>query len=309
MKLVRNYYFFRHMLRTKYERIWKGLHLNYSKRQFLSHDETNAYLKNALKKDAPFMACRIGANESFSLRTFEFGDRAKYEEAMRQLCTCAGFFPDDTARGGDFLRVMKEAIGEADMCGTLMSPCDDYFLNRYTAPECKTMFLSHMDATGFQKPWTEALQGKKVLVVHPFAETIKKQYPRRKEVFPDREIMPDCELITYRAVQTAAGQKDERYADWFAALEGMTRQIGLINFDVALLACGAYGLPLAANIKRMGKKAVHIGGGLQLMFGIRGRRWDDNPEALAMYNDAWVYPSAEETPAGASMVEGACYWK
>ena len=45
------------------------------------------------------------------------------------------------------------------------------------------------------------------------------------------------------------------------------------------------------------------------MFGIKGRRWDGEPEMSAMYNDAWVYPSEEETPKGADMVEGACYWK
>ncbi len=309
MKLVRNYYYFRYMLRVKHERIWNAMHFQFSKRRFLSHDEVNGYLKELLLRDAPCMACRIGANEAFSMRTFEFGEKKMYEKAIRQLCVCAGFFPEEAAMGKDFLSVMKESLGEADMCGTLMSPCDDYFLNHYTGESCRTMFLSHMDATGFQKPWTEALRGKKVLIIHPFAETIKKQYPRRKEIFPDREIMPDCELIVYKAVQTAAGQIDERYTDWFAALEAMTNDISAIDFEVALLACGAYGLPLAANIKRMGKKAVHIGGGLQLMFGIRGKRWDENPEATAMYNDAWVYPSEAETPKGANMVEGACYWR
>lgn len=309
MKLVRDCYYFRYMLRVKCARIWSAFHFQFSKREFLQHEEVNAYLKELILRDAPFMACRIGANESFSLRTFEFKEKKMYGKAIRQLCVCAGFFPEETAKGEEFLRVMKEALAEADLCGTLMSPCDDYFLNHYTKESCRTMFLSHMDATGFEKPWTEALRGKKVLIVHPFAETISKQYPRRKEVFPDREIMPDCELIVYKAVQTAAGQTDERYTDWFAALKAMTNEISAIDFEVALLACGAYGLPLAANIKRMGKKAVHIGGGLQLMFGIRGKRWDDNPEAMAMYNDAWVYPSESETPKGANMVEGACYWR
>lgn len=255
------------------------------------------------------MACRLGANESFSMRTFEFGEKKKYEKAIRQLCICAGFFPMETARGPEFLAVMKAALKEADMCGTLMQPCDDYLLDKYTSESCKTMFLSYLEADGHRKPWTEVLRGKKVLVIHPFAETIKKQYAKRKQVFPDREVMPECELIVYRAVQTSAGQTDERYEDWFAALNAMTSDIRQIDFDVALLACGAYGLPLAANIKRMGKKAVHIGGGLQIMFGIKGRRWDGEPEMSAMYNDAWVYPSEEETPKGADMVEGACYWK
>lgn len=38
------------------------------------------------------------------------------------------------------------------------------------------------------KPWTLALEGKKVLVVHPFAETIKSQYARIDKVFPPPRI-------------------------------------------------------------------------------------------------------------------------
>jgi hypothetical protein len=34
------------------------------------------------------------------------------------------------------------------------------------------------------------------------------------------------------------------------------------------------GLPLAAAIKAMGRPALHLGGALQLLFGIRGRRWE-----------------------------------
>ena len=41
------------------------------------------------------------------------------------------------------------------------------------------------------------------------------------------------------------------------------------NFDIALIGCGAYGFPLAAFVKGIGKKAVHIGGPLQLFFGIK----------------------------------------
>ena len=39
--------------------------------------------------------------------------------------------------------------------------------------------------------------------------------------------------------------------------------IAEIDFEVALIGCGAYGLPLAAHVKRLGKKAVHLGGATQ----------------------------------------------
>jgi hypothetical protein len=73
----------------------------------------------------------------------------------------------------------------------------------------------------------------------------------------------------------------------------------------------------------MGKKAIHLGGGLQLLFGIKGKRWD-NPnygvnefkeyEGLmsnsysSLYNESWIRPLKEETPKNAMKLEGATYW-
>jgi hypothetical protein len=75
------------------------------------------------------------------------------------------------------------------------------------------------------------------------------------------------------------------------------------------IGAGAYGLPLAAFVKEQGRQAVHVGGATQLLFGVKGRRWEaESEDVVALFNDYWVRPSAEETPAGASLVEGGCYW-
>ncbi len=79
------------------------------------------------------------------------------------------------------------------------------------------------------------------------------------------------------------------------------------DFDIALIGCGAYGFQLASRIKQMRKQAVHMGGSLQTLFGIKGARWDIN--YAHMYNESWVYPSEAETPNGYEKVEGGCYWK
>ena len=57
-----------------------------------------------------------------------------------------------------------------------------------------------------------------------------------------------------------------------------------------------------------GRPALHLGGALQLLFGIRGRRWEAMPRFAALMNEAWVRPLPQETPAAASQVDGGCYW-
>jgi hypothetical protein len=93
----------------------------------------------------------------------------------------------------------------------------------------------------------------------------------------------------------------------------MKCEIDKADFDVCLIGCGAYGFPLAAHVKRMGRKAVHFGGSLQLLFGIKGKRWEDpnyNPvyNYAKLMNEHWIRPDESEKPSIASKVENACYW-
>lgn len=49
------------------------------------------------------------------------------------------------------------------------------------------------------------IKREKVLVVHPFVDTIESQYARRELLFEDTNILPSFELKTLRAVQSNAG--------------------------------------------------------------------------------------------------------
>jgi len=170
-------------------------------------------------------------------------------------------------------------------------------------------------------PWTRILKGKKVLVVHPFEDTIKSQYQKRELLFSNPDVLPEFELKTLKAVQTIAGNNSE-FASWLDALKYMEDEIDKIDFDIAIIGCGAYGLPLAAHVKRMGKQAVHMGGGTQLLFGILGKRWtekysgclhyrpgvDISLDYRSLFNDNWTFPSISEKPQFSYKVEDSCYW-
>ena len=119
--------------------------------------------------------------------------------------------------------------------------------------------------------------------------------------------MPEFELQLLRAPQTLAGNSDG-YASWTEAYEKMRCAISAMEFDVAILGCGAYGLPLGAQIKSIGKIAIHLGGATQLLFGISGKRWADKPSFQAIMTDEWRFPLENEKPRNLEMVEEGCYW-
>jgi hypothetical protein len=118
--------------------------------------------------------------------------------------------------------------------------------------------------------------------------------------------LPDFELRTLKAVQTAAGEIDPRFNTWFDALAYMKSEMDKIDYDVAIIGCGAYGFLLAQYAKQRGKIGLHIGGGTQVVFGIMGKRWENTSKHAV--NEYWVRPSREETPKNANGVENGCYW-
>jgi hypothetical protein len=159
------------------------------------------------------------------------------------------------------------------------------------------------------RPWTAALRGRRVLVIHPFVDTIVSQYrSKRALLFANQDVLPEFELLTLRAVQSIAGNTPPGFRDWFEACDAMCAQIDRIDFDVALIGCGSYAFSLCAHVKRSGRKAIQLAGSTQLLFGIKGKRWDKEDVGRRFYNEHWVRPAPAETPANVHTVEGGCYW-
>ncbi len=162
----------------------------------------------------------------------------------------------------------------------------------------------------YKNPWSAALKGKKVLVIHPFEETIIKQYEKREKLFKNPEVLPEFDLLTYKPVQGIGRAKNKlKYKTWFEALAKMKEDIKNIDFDIAIIGAGAYGMFLAQYVKSVGKQAIHMGGATQLLFGIKGNRWD-NCFGDLYYNKYWIRPSKDETPEGVELFERGtmAYW-
>ena len=159
----------------------------------------------------------------------------------------------------------------------------------------------------FKEPWTYHLKDLKILIIHPFVESILQQYNLHREfIFINKNTLPKFKSLSLiKAVQSSAGQKTQ-FHDWFDALQFMCLQIEKTDFEIAIIGAGAYGIPLAAHIKTLGKQAIQMGGITQVLFGIKGTRWDDKLSSL--YNKYWVRPAEAERPPLFHKVENGCYW-
>lgn len=273
----------------------------------LSIPEQQEIFGKLIDEGRPFFAGRLGLTETRVLRAMEFHYKSEYEDVCSQLCKWSGFFPNDVSLLDDYRKIVLDALGSVDYLLRLRGAGENYLVKKYCKKD--VVFSGPLGGWGVDEPWTRALKGHKVLVIHPFAKTIESQYKKRELLFPSNpDILPEFELQTIKAVQTLADEEDERFATWFEAFDWMKSEIKSRDFDIALLACGAYGFPLASYIKTLGKTAVHVGGDLQMLFGILGQRWEEFPITQRLVNEHWVRASEEEKPKGADKVEGACYW-
>jgi len=259
----------------------------------------------SLVSKEPVMICRLGNTEASKLKEMSLvlDNKVEYDNNRFEIIRVySGFFPITFENMKKFHVRMFKDIKLIDILGC-WSP-EELFFKKYLT-KAKKIPLVDLEPWYHSNPWSRALGGKKVLVIHPFESTIKSQYKKRDKLFADQNVLPKFTLKTLKAVQSLGGDSDE-FSDWFDALKSMEKKISSIDFDIAIIGCGAYGLPLAAHVKRMGKKAVHMGGATQLLFGIKGKRWEDSN--FKFINEHWVRPLEEEKPKNHKQVENSCYW-
>lgn len=300
----------------------ESLTLAESRASFLEDSEANLAIAELVLSDRPFMVGRFGAVELNAIIEIDHRLRLKpyqrfYEDALLRnrkwasvgsfagLNNNAGFFPISEKMLFQFRELMVRSMLQVDILGSWV-PGENHFADYLK--NARVCNLRALEPYYHQSPWSSNLRDMKVLVIHPFAETIASQYRNhRVHLFPLSEVLPEFSLLVQPAVQSIAGTKT-RFGNWFEALDSMLAEVAARNFDIAIIGCGAYGFPLAAEIKKLGKRAIHLGGATQILFGIKGRRWESMPEISRFFNDHWSRPSAEETPLRARDVENSCYW-
>lgn len=99
------------------------------------------------------------------------------------------------------------------------------------------------------------------------------------------------------------------YATALDLLDEVMREVRSRSFDVALIAAGGLGIPLAARIKAMSKVAISLGGDLQILFGVLGKRWRESEAWRRDYfTGAWVALPARYRPTRSDVCDHGAYW-
>jgi len=269
----------------------------------LSGDEGNILLHENLKNNKPFSLSRIGIgeirlvynklNNVLSAHDYYSIEAGGVREDSRE------FFFDEYIKG------IREADINAYWVG--IDPQNtqalDVILNTLSPQSTKIMHRA-IEPFYFDNPWSKSLVGKKVLIISPFTESITEQHPKLSKIWGDKKLMPEFELLTLKSKFLFSPDSPS----WKDTLNNMKAEISNMDFDVALLGCSLYGLPLVSHIKELNKSAIYIGGALQLLFGIKGKRWDIREDINKLYNAHWVRPKSSEIPSKYVGLDDGTYW-
>lgn len=283
--------------------------------------EPAAVIRRAIEAGKPLCIGRLGRTElqvAQRIRSQELGgkwwqlvdglasgDPHFYFRKAQQLLEGAGLIPLTVTTQKRFYEITVDALEQVDILASWVRG-EAWFEEELRG--AKKVPLASLEPFRSEDPWSQALSGKKVLVIHPFVKSIRKQYLAHGDnLFGGRGVLPDFDLSTFRPAQAYFGEV-KNSEDWFQKLQDMIHTTRALSFDIALVGAGPFGLPLASEIKKMGRQAIVMGGATQLLFGILGGRWSRDQEIQSQRNNSWVHPLPEETPSWAGKIERSAYW-
>ena len=281
----------------------------------ISFVNSSFYLYERFKDNEPFCCGKIGNCELMCIYNYYIYKQNKQPvqwspNGVDEIYNNTGVFPQTEEARLDFIKEITNSLPYIDSLARwsmFNKSFEESYIKSYS-PNCELIDLQSIEPFYSGSPWSEHLEGKNVLVISPFVDTIQKQYSKREHIWKNTKVLPAFNLLTLKHPHSPGIDKPSEYTSWLDMVRQYKGLMDSIDYDVALTGTGASSLPLIAHARFRGKKGVHLGGPLQLLFGIKGGRWDNGPIGKHFYNEHWTRPSKEEMPLKYKNIEGGCYW-
>jgi hypothetical protein len=305
-----------------YGQLASKFHINLNSRSAVSAIHFNQCLKSLLDSNQPCLLGRLGDIESRLIRAFATGCGQSSPLLTHHAARNAGIGPKFELKAvvDLYLNNILDFMFLAEW------PCSGHsFIMRHLANHNKTPYFYNLE---FLNPlslvftygldpsdlWLHSLYGKRILVVHPFEVSFRSSTTRRLGSF-EKELLPVMNYTCYVPPVTFG-----KYPKPFSFLSLLDKAFDQLSktangapFDIALVAAGGYGLPIASFLYResIAKKVLHVGGALQLYFGVIGNRWL-SPPYIQMYSKyenlhKWSKVLDQQPLIQAKSVELGCY--
>ncbi len=275
--------------------------------------DSNEYIINLIKNNKPFFISRVGiGSETYSTYHYETtGTIGRYET----LDNNAGIYYKNEADIKRYNTYYSNALKNSDALATWNDNVlkeQSYFIEKYKLPKLHYQVIEPFYQ--IEKniiPFTHYLNDKKILIISPFIDSFIEQMDKQFKLYKNTNIfLPKQKFVYYKSLNTSAGNRIEGHSNWMHTYLQMIKEIKELDFDVALVSCGGYGLPICNYIKEhMNKSSIYVGGGLQLFFGVIGNRWLSDPDwRQRIFESPSEFMRPKEIQENSEKVENSCYY-
>ena len=274
---------------------YKRINYHFSSR--INSFELSRRISFAIDSSTPYFFARFGETEFRAIwQTLEikYKIRKRYSKNLtRDLEKLAGFFPANEQFINAFSDEYIDSIKKANVIGTWLDFREKSLINSLYK-SIDTCDLNDVEPFFLDTPWTNSLSGKKVLVIHSFTNSIISQINRLKKIVVGNMVLENINFLLIKPPLSTI-ESARRSDNWFKELEILKKEVDLLDFDVALVSCGSYGIPISSYIYSKGKVSLYLGGVLQLFFAIKGGRWEKDQKYNILMNDDWIKPNLVDT--------------
>ena len=271
----------------------------------------NNFIRHHLKNNISFAAGKIGITELNILYCYYNlkQGRGLLPHLKHEVENIAGLFPYTEETVIDFAEKLLLLLNNIDLIpvwNKVIPDFEHYVLTRYAPKSYKTT-LEQLEPYFSDKPWTDFLKDKTVLVFSPFADSINSNFPKLSKIW-NNKINNNFHIKTYKYPFALPITINKEFTFSNEVYEKFLDILHEESFDVGIFGTGYTSLLYTLEAKKMGKSAIHLGGSTQILFGIKGQRWKDIPRFANVFNEHWTDAFEHERPEKLNMVEGGCYW-
>lgn len=281
-------------------------------------EENAKFMCELFKSNKPFLIGRNGTIELQVLTKYYYGASLTNEE-LDKLELNAGIFPQDSV--SEFCQTYKKSLENVDAIAEgwyiPLKKYEEVILDTLNKNRYK-LYLRNLEPY-YVKPalrWTQHLAGKRVAIVNAFAEICETQTYMSKAIWDDNSetLLPSnttwIPIRTYYSPRLADGNAGWALPikSWKDAVDFTVERVVQQCCEVAIIGCGGIGMIIGNELKKKGLQCIVMGGATQILFGIKGKRWETHETISKFFNDAWVIPPDICKPNNLKLVENGCYW-
>jgi hypothetical protein len=277
----------------------------------MSHERGFAVLQDLIQTKSPFFIGRLSGIET-NFCGLKLAQKSPDASLIQLMQLWAGIYLTTNEDATKYTAEYTSAVDSCDMLGvwdgsmyTQAIDFYDYARDKYSHKYIPAQSLEPYYY--FNEPsYRPLFVNKTILVITSHEHTIRQQVINIDSIFP-KKIFENCRFIVVRAPLQYAECCDGR--PWTAHFEELKNKIRGLKFDVALVGCGGFGMPICNFIyKEMNSSALYVGGALQLFFGVIGTRWLSSTKIRSLRNSSWCWPLANDKPRGFLHGESQSYW-